>query len=627
MSDGRFEIYAAKADGVQLELYHPDSLDEPLRIIKLGSLGGNRFATTVLDDFEGHLYGYRVIRNNQLAEDLLLDPYTKEIGREFDWTDAGYIPALGVVRAKSQFDWQGVPSPKTDLAQSLIYEVHVKSMTALHPDVPLGIRGTFLGLAHPAVVQHLKRLGVTAVELLPIFYHLDERFLWRRGSTNFWGYNPIAFFAPHPRFVVKSHPLSAADQFRTMVRELHRAGIEVILDVVFNHTGESGADGPIVSFRGFAEDEYYLRREDGHYLDYTGCGNTLNSLSPVVQDLVLHSLRYWVTEMGVDGFRFDLMSAIVRDEQGVFDPNHPLLKEIIRDPILSKVKLISEPWDATAEGYQLGRYPSPFVEWNDKFRDCVRRFWRGDGGVVGEFATRFAGSSDLFSEPLASVNFVTAHDGFTLRDLVSYSHKNNFENGEDNRDGTGGNHSFNCGTEGETQSDEILILRERLQRNIIATLILANGVPMLLGGDELNRTQRGNNNAYCQDEPWNYLSWDSSQLSAWVSRLVELRRMLFGARRTFFSSKELRWRRFDGEEFSAADWQSCESREIVAEYVAEGRVVFMVFNPTPISRTLHLRGMSEGRVLVTSWSSEQLSLVGEEIEFPCSSFACLVFEG
>jgi glycogen operon protein len=503
--------------------------------------------------------------------------------------------------------------------------VHVKSMTALHPDVPLGLRGTFLGLAHPAVIQHLKRLGVTALELLPIFYHIDELFLYRRGLSNFWGYNPISFFAPHPRFIVKNHPLPARDQFRTMVRELHRAGIEVVLDVVFNHTGESGADGPVVSFRGLAEDEYYLCGEDGRYIDYTGCGNTVNTGSPIVRNLVLDSLRYWVSEMGVDGFRFDLMSAIMRNEKGQFDREHPLLNAIVNDPILSQVKLISEPWDATAEGYQLGQYPASFVEWNDRFRDCIRRFWRGDGGVVGEFASRISGNSDIFSDPYRSINFVTAHDGFTLRDLVSFSSKVNFNNGEDNRDGAGENYSFNCGVEGETEERAVLELRERMQRNFLATLILSNGVPMFPGGDELSRTQAGNNNAYCHDEPWNYLSWDKQPLVPWISRLMEIRRML--SRRTFFSTDELKWRRFDGAEFSLEDWQSGESREVVAEYITDSRVVLLVFNPTPSARMLHLTGMGEGRVLATSWESDELSLVGEELEMPSSSFACIVFEG
>src|SRR3954469_15514280 len=402
-------------------------------------------------------------------------------------------------------------SPRTPWPETVVYELHVKGFTKQHPDVPEKLRGTYAGLASSAAIRHLRELGVTAVELLPIHYHVDEPSLVARGQTNYWGYQTIGFFAPDPRYAASGLE-GAVEEFREMVRTLHAAGIEVILDVVYNHTGEGNAHGPTLSFRGIDNSSYYRLDPKGeNYIDFSGCGNSLHVAHPRTLQLIMDSLRYWATEMRVDGFRFDLATALARDSWEV-DRLSSFFDIIQQDPVLSELKLIAEPWDVGPQGYHVGNFPVFWSEWNGKYRDCVRRFWKGQAGTVGELASRLTGSSDLYGDdgrhPSASVNFVTAHDGFTLRDLVSYDHKHHEANGEENRDGTNDNESWNCGCEGQTDDAAINGLRSRQQRNFLATLFLSQGVPMLLAGDEVGKTQDGNNNAYCQDSPLTWIDWE-----------------------------------------------------------------------------------------------------------------------
>ena len=478
------------------------------------------------------LYGYRVYGPYDPANGhrfnhhkLLLDPYATMIAGTLQWSDAHYGYRIGSPRADLSFDrrdnaagmpkcvvvdtaftWGNDRLLHTRWHDLIVYELHVRGFTMKHPDVPPAIRGTFAGLSSPATIEYLTRLGITAVELLPIHYFLDDRYLVERGLRNYWGYSPISFFAPDPRY------LSAANlgEFKTMVSRLHDAGIEIVLDVVFNHTAEGNQLGPTLSLRGIDNDSYYALAEDPrYYVDYTGCGNSLNLDHPHVLKMVTDSLRYWVNEMHVDGFRFDLATTLARRDRH-FSKQSSFLAAIEQDPVLSRVKLIAEPWDLGPGGYRIGEFPAGWSEWNDRFRDGVRRFWRGDGPIA-DMATRLTGSSDIFDRrgrrPRASLNFVTAHDGFTLRDLVSYDHKHNEANLDENRDGTNDNCSWNCGVEGPTDDPQVAALRERQQRNFLATLLLSQGIPMLLAGDEFGRTQCGNNNAYCQDNEIGWVDW------------------------------------------------------------------------------------------------------------------------
>ncbi|HEY3481905.1 MAG TPA: glycogen debranching protein GlgX, partial [Streptomyces sp.] len=488
-----------------------------------------------------------------------------------DRDSAPYLPKSVVV--DPTFDWQGDRPPRTAWSRAVIYEVHVKGFTRRHPEVPPELRGTYAGLASPAAIRHLTELGVTAVELLPVHHSVTEKHQADRGFTNYWGYNSIGFFAPDSRYSATGHLGQQVDEFKHMVKALHRAGIEVILDVVYNHTAEGGEGGPTLSLRGIDNRGYYRLQPDARrYADYTGCGNTLSVVQPHVLRLITDSLRYWVTEMGVDGFRFDLAAALARSMHDV-DMLSPFLAVIAQDPVLRRVKLIAEPWDVGSGGYQVGAFPPLWTEWNDRFRDTVRDFWRGATGDVRDLGYRLSGSSDLYDwggrRPYASVNFVTAHDGFTLRDLVSHERKHNDANGEDNRDGTDDNRSWNCGAEGATDDPEVLALRLRQQRNLLATLLLSTGVPMLVAGDEMGRTQGGNNNAYCQDNPTSWVDWSLLGEPRWqamaelVSRLVALRRTHPVLRRGgFFSGlahtpeglRDLAWFGPGGEEMRDEDW-------------------------------------------------------------------------
>ncbi|NOX98956.1 MAG: glycogen debranching protein GlgX [Verrucomicrobia bacterium] len=485
-------------------------------------------------------------------------------------TDSGpHVPRSVVIA--NNFDWEQDQSPATPYADSLIYELHVKGFTQLHPDVPEPLRGTYAGLANDAAIQYLSDLGITAVQLMPVHYHLDDDFLIDRGLVNYWGYNTVGFFAPDPRYA--AGPDSIAE-FKGMVKALHQAGIEVILDVVFNHTGEAGVTGPSCCFRGIDNLVYYRTqsKNPGVYQDFTGCGNTLNTTHPQVLQLIMDSLRYWVSEMHVDGFRFDLAVTLGREPTN-YNQHSAFFKAIMQDPVLSQVKMIAEPWDLGRGGYQVGHFPYGWSELNGRYRDTIRRFWKGDHGVLPEFSSRLTGSQDLYGprnrSPQASINFITSHDGFTLRDLVSYNHKHNEDNLENNRDGSDHDMTWNHGVEGETDDPDILALRERQRRNFLTTLLLSRGVPFLLAGDELGRTQNGNNNAYCQDNELNWIDWSSTRTESdfleFVKNLIAFRKQYPTLRRThFYSGKpsassgtpDIAWYRPDGADMTPGDWHA-----------------------------------------------------------------------
>ena len=547
----------------------------------------------------GQLYGYRVYgpydpgaghRFN--PHKVLLDPYAKAIGRQLTWDDNLFAYKIGGPKEDLTMDKRdnsancllaAVIDPASTWGddkplcipwhETIIYEVHVKGFTQLHPEVPEVLRGTYSGLASEAAIEYFKALGVTAIELLPVHHHVDDRILVDRGLSNYWGYNTIAFFAPDVRYLAARTPEEGVREFKSMVRTLHAEGFEVILDVVYNHTAEGNHLGPTLSFRGIDNASYYrLEQNRRYYTDYTGCGNTLNMLNPKILQLIMDSLRYWVTEMHVDGFRFDLASALARELHEVnrlgafFDIIH-------QDPVLSQVKLIAEPWDLGEGGYQVGNFPVGWTEWNGKYRDAARKYWKGDLGLASEIATRFCGSSDLYEQsnrrPCASINFVTAHDGFTLNDLVSYNEKHNDANFENNCDGTTDNLSWNMGAEGPTDDPEIIGDRERQQRNLLSFLLMSQGVPMISGGDEFGRTQHGNNNAYCQD---NEISWFNWKLTERQKSLLEFARYAVSfrkehptlRRRKFLQSRPIRsskvrdvmWYRPDGVEMSDEDWEA-----------------------------------------------------------------------
>lgn len=549
----------------------------------------------------GTQYGFRVhgpwepergLRYN--ANKLLMDPYARAISGNTRLAPALFGHEVGddlvlneldsadcmprSIVTSSGFDWTGDRSPRTSWGDTVIYEAHVKGMTAQHPDVPEQLRGTYAGMAHPSVIEHLLSLGVTAVELLPIHHFVSETHLLRNGLTNYWGYNSLGFFAPHAGYAASGTRGQQVDEFKGMVKALHAAGLEVILDVVYNHTAEENEQGPCLSFRGIDNPGYYRLSDEGrHYTDYTGCGNTLDASRPHVLQLITDSLRYWVQEMHVDGFRFDLASALARSLSDV-DMLGNFITTIHQDPVLREVKLIAEPWDVGDGGYQVGEFPPLWTEWNDKYRDSVRDFWRGASGVR-ELGWRLTGSADLYASegrrPFASINFVTAHDGFTMRDIVTYEQKHNMANGEDNRDGTTNNRSDNYGVEGETTDPKINAIRHRQIKNMLATLLLSTGVPMITMGDELGRTQEGNNNAYCQD---NQISWMDWNLEDWQQEVldfaretVSLRSANRAFRRRFFfqghavtdaGQKDIAWIGAHGDELSDEEWHSNDSRTI-----------------------------------------------------------------
>jgi len=519
---------------------------------------------------------------------LLIDPYTKAIDGTIEWNPAMF---------PYPNDWEGVCRPEIPMHATVIYESHVKGLTQQHPDVPKELRGTYAGLAHPAIIEYLKNLGITAIELMPVHHFVQDDRLVKMGLRNYWGYNSLSFFAPHADYASSSHAGGQVREFKDMVKKLHKAGIEVILDVVYNHTAEGNHYGPMLGMKGLDNLNYYRLKDDEkqYYMDYTGTGNTVNMLHPRTLQLVMDSLRYWVVDMQIDGFRFDLASALAR---GLFEVGKlsTFLDTIHQDPVISQVKLIAEPWDVGPGGYQVGNFPVLWSEWNGKYRDNVRSFWKGDEVGVGELAYRLSGSSDLYEiggrKPSASINFITAHDGFTLRDLWSYNEKHNEANGEGNRDGDNNNHSWNCGIEGHTDNKEINGLRAKMQRNMLSTLFLSQGVPMLTMGDEYGRTQNGNNNAYCQDNEISWFNWEwtaeQRTLHSFSKALIQLRKEnpIFHRRRFFNGRKmedntlgDILWVNASGQEMTRLDWGDSKTRslgmilngEAMVEYDERGR--------------------------------------------------------
>jgi isoamylase len=603
-----FSIYSEDATGVELCLFD-DPNSEARRTITIRESTGHIWHCYVPDILPGQYYGFRIygpydpergFRFNPAK--LVIDPYAKALAGSVNWKapvfgyelgnpdedlqpngrdDATAIPK-GVVTI-STFDWGNDRPPLTPLHDSILYEVHVKGLTARHPQIPEELRGSYAALIHPALINYFKNLGITAVELMPVHAFLDDKHLLDQGLRNYWGYNTINFFAPEARYSSSGDSGQQVGEFKAMVRGLHRAGIEVILDVVYNHTAEGNHLGPTLSFRGVDNRTYYrlVADQPRFYMDYTGTGNTLNVRHPQVLKLIMDSLRYWILEMHVDGFRFDLASALARELHAV-DRLSAFFDIINQDPVISQVKLIAEPWDVGEGGYQVGKFPALWAEWNGRYRDVVRRYWKGDDGQLAELGYRLTGSSDLYQRdsrhPTASINFITAHDGFTLQDLVSYNEKHNDANLEDNRDGTNDNHSWNCGTEGPSDDPAIPELRERQKRNFLATLLLSQGVPMICGGDEIGRTQHGNNNAYAQDNETSWFDWEldanGRNLLAFTRDLIELRKNHPNLhRRKFFQDRridpeapdrrvnggvegDILWLRPDGKEMSQEEWHA-----------------------------------------------------------------------
>jgi glycogen operon protein len=592
-----FSLYSSGAEGVELCLFDEHGEEERLRLTECTRHNWHCYLPTVAP---GQRYGYRVLgrwapekglRFN--ATKLLIDPYAKAVAGGVDWAAAStlpYVPDPGnddadlepddedsapampkSVVIDDRFDWGEDRHPRRAWSETVIYETHVRGFTMLHPDVRGDLRGTYAGLASDTAVDYLRDLGVTAIELLPVHHIIDESFLTDRELSNYWGYSSIGYLAPHSRYSASGTHGEQVREFKGMVKALHAADIEVILDVVYNHTAEGNHQGPMLSFKGVDNSAYYRLMPDDarHYLDFTGTGNSLDPTSPMVLRLIMDSLRYWVTECHVDGFRFDLATVLAREHYD-FDQRSGFFDVIGQDPVLSQVKLIAEPWDVEPGGYQVGNFPPPWSEWNGRYRDTIRDFWRGQLGVA-EFASSFTGSSDLYEsdgrDPFASVNFVTAHDGFTLHDLVSYDHKHNEANGEDNQDGSDDNRSWNCGVEGETDDPDVLALRFRQQCNLLATLLLSQGVPMMLAGDEFSRTQGGSNNAWCQDNEISWVHWDHDDsqraLRDFTRRVLELRREHISFRRSrFFKGidggeglADVWWFRPDGRRMTQRDWR------------------------------------------------------------------------
>jgi glycogen operon protein len=595
-----FAVFSEVAERVQLCLIDDDGAETQIDLLERDGFVWHGFLPGVEP---GQRYGYRIHGPHDPAQGqrcnpnkLLLDPYAKAIDGKFEWAEAvfgyhfddpssrndddsgPYMPKSVVINPF--FDWGVDRPPRHSYPDTVVYEAHVKGLTETHPGIPEELRGTYAAIAHPAILDHLTELGVTALELMPVHHFADDSVLQDKGLSNYWGYNTIGFFAPDSKYSRADSRSGQVQDFKSMVKAVHEAGIEIILDVVYNHTAEGNHLGPTLSFRGIDNASYYRLVEDDlqYYMDYTGTGNTLNVRHPHSLQLLMDSLRYWVTEMHVDGFRFDLASALAREFYDV-DRLSSFFDLIQQDPIVSQVKLIAEPWDVGPGGYQVGNFPPQWTEWNGKYRDTVRDFWRGEPDTLGEFASRITGSADMYEHdgrrPAASINFVTAHDGFTLRDLVSYNEKHNEENGEDSADGESHNRSWNCGVEGETDDPEILELRARQSRNMIATLLLSQGVPMISHGDELGRTQQGNNNGYCQDNELTWIDWENVDegLLAFTRKVTALRAAhpVF-RRRRFFEGRpmqrsadalpDIAWLRPDGSEMTEDDWSADFGRAV-----------------------------------------------------------------
>ena len=558
-----FALFSAHAERVELCIFDGDRL-HTLRLPRCTNQVWHGYlpGATVGLRYAYRVYGPKGPEHRFDPRRLLLDPYARELSGSFSYDNLPTtINGLWACVNDETFDWGDDRPPSIPLEESVLYEVHVKGATRLLPDVPEALRGTYAGLASPAMLRHLRKLGITAVNLLPVQYFLDERHLTSAGRSNYWGYNTLAFFAPEPTYAARVNGQSVIAEFRSMVKALHAAGIEVILDVVFNHTAEGDEHGPTISFRGIDNLSYYRLQADNlrHYENYSGCGNTFNLANPRTLQLTMDALRFWVGEMHVDGFRFDLAATLTRDSD--------FLAVIRQDALLSRVKLIAEPWDLGMDGYRLGRFPLGWSEWNDRFRDDVRAFWLTAGVGIGTLAQRLAGSSEIFQRskraPQAGINFITAHDGFTLLDLVSYQDKHNELNGENNRDGHGHNLSWNCGEEGRSDNPVVLRRRHLLQRALLTTLFIAQGVPMLHGGDEIGRSQSGNNNAYCQDNPMTWFDWANAdhELLEFTAQLIALRRRYPQLSRHRWLTGEndgnipdIVWWHPEGYEISPEDW-------------------------------------------------------------------------
>ncbi|HEY6362328.1 MAG TPA: glycogen debranching protein GlgX [Vicinamibacterales bacterium] len=591
-----FAIYSTHATRVELCFFESPDPGSPSACVPLPEHTNMVWHGYFPDIRPGQLYGYRLHGPYQPRDGhrfnrhkVVLDPYAKAVGRGVTWDDSMFGYTIGdpladlsmdtrdnaafaplAVVIDPAFTWGDDKPPRTPWHKTIIYEMHVKGFSKLHKGLPQGLRGTYEALTTEVAIEHLQRLGVTAVELMPVHHHAYDRHLVERGLSNYWGYNTLAFFAPDIRFASSSGADDSVREFKRMVKALHSAGLEIILDVVYNHTAEGNHMGPTLSLRGVDNASYYRLVPDDqrYYLDFTGCGNTLNMQSPQVLQLIMDSLRYWVLEMHVDGFRFDLASALARELYEV-DRLGAFFDIIHQDPVLSQVKLIAEPWDLGAGGYQVGNFPVLWTEWNGKYRDAMRTFWKGEDRGVADVATRIAGSNDLYEHsgrrPYASINFITAHDGFTLNDLVSYNHKHNEANGEHNRDGEGHNLSWNCGVEGPTTDRCVVKLREQQKRNLMASLLLSVGVPMISGGDEVGRTQLGNNNAYCQDSELSWTPWDltleQQQLLAFTRRLARFRHAQPALmRRKYFHGRSIR-----GAEAKDIYWLDPSGREMTDE--------------------------------------------------------------
>ena len=668
-SGTNFALFSEVADRVQLCLFDADDTETRLDLTEVDGFVWHCYLPSV---GPGQRYAYRVWGPYEPKQGhrcnpakLLLDPYGKAVDGTVRWDPAVFDYQLGNPAQRNDadsapfmprnvvinpyFDWTGDRQPRTPYHQTVIYEAHVRGLTMRHPQVPAELRGTYSGLASPAVIDHLTKLGITAIELMPVHQSVPEHELVNRGLTNYWGYNTIGFLAPHNAYSSSAEPHGHVAEFKSMVKVLHEAGIEVILDVVYNHTAEGGALGPTLSFRGIDSAAYY-RLDDSDpsvYLDYTGTGNSLNVRHPHALQLIMDSLRYWILDMHVDGFRFDLASALARELHEV-DRLSAFFELVQQDPVVSQVKLIAEPWDVGAGGYQVGKFPPLWTEWNGKYRDTVRDFWRGQPATTGEFASRLSGSSDLYEtsarRPVASVNFVTCHDGFTMTDLVSYNNKHNEANGDGNTDGTNDNRSWNCGTEGPTDDPAITALRDRQVRNFLVTLFCSQGVPMLLAGDELGRTQRGNNNAYCQDNEISWVDWEAadqhSDLLDFTCALIALRREhpVF-RRRRFFSGemagasgaelRDISWLTAAGTQMSVDDWRSgaCSlavllNGDAITEPGSRGEAItdqsfLLLFNAghAPVTFTLPGEGIASGWQVVadTAEPNRLLPPAGEEV--------------
>jgi glycogen operon protein len=682
-----FAVFAEDASAVDLCLFDAREPEREVACVRLPEVTRHVWHGYVRGVRPGQLYGYRVhgpwqpergLRFNPAK--LLIDPYARALAGSVDWSepvlgyrmgapDADLVlddrdSARGVPRGvvvEPFFDWEGDRPPRTPLHRSVIYEVHVKGFTARHPDIPEAMRGTYAALGSEPIIDHLKQLRVTAIELLPVHAFLDDSYLADKGLRNYWGYNTINFFSPEARYAGSGDRGEQVAEFKAMVRALHRAGIEVILDVVYNHTAEGNHLGPMLSFKGIANRTYYrlVHDQPRYYMDFTGTGNSINAQHPQVLKLIMDSLRYWVLEMHVDGFRFDLASTLAREGQGP-DRLSSFFDIIHQDPVLSQVKLIAEPWDVGLGGYQVGNFPVLWAEWNDKYRDTVRRFWRGDPGQMSDLGYRVTGSSDLYHEdgraPNASINFITAHDGFTLHDLVSYDHKHNEANGESNRDGHSENISHNYGIEGPTDDPAIVAVREQQARNFLATLLFSQGVPMICGGDEIGRTQRGNNNAYCQDNEISWYDWDLDErgqaLLDFTRRVVQLRhRHPALRRRKFFQGrpihgddiKDIVWFRPDGHEMTHQEWHEGWVRAIgvrldgcaLNDHTEDGEPVvdddlLLLFNAAP--ETVHFTipaAFSEGEwrlEIATADGVDPCVAPGETLEVPGRSLLLLAHD-